>query len=78
MSPASNRAILPPQEGAMADNTVKSIFEIEPDEAEEACLDAAADAEIEAGQFVTHDKIVEWLQSWGKPDELPCPKPEQR
>jgi predicted transcriptional regulator len=62
----------------MADSEKKSIFDIPPDEAEEARLDAAADAEIEAGQFVTHDKVVEWLKSWGTPNELPCPKPESR
>ena len=60
----------------MADNESKSIFDNPPDE--EARLDAAAEAEIEAGQFVTHDKVVEWLKSWGTPNELPCPKPEPR
>jgi predicted transcriptional regulator len=62
----------------MADTTMKSIFDSEPDEAEEARLDAEADAAIEAGQFVTHDRVVEWLKSWGTPNELPCPKPEPR
>jgi predicted transcriptional regulator len=62
----------------MADTEMKSIFDTEPDEAEEARLDALADAEIEAGQFVTHDRVVEWLQSWGTPNELPCPQPEPR
>ena len=62
----------------MADTEMKSIFDIELDEAEEARLDAAADAEIEAGQFVPHDKVVEWLKSWGTPNELPCPEPETR
>jgi predicted transcriptional regulator len=62
----------------MADTETKSIFDIEPDEAEEARLDAVAEAEIEAGQFVPHDKVVEWLKSWGTPEELPCPKPERR
>jgi predicted transcriptional regulator len=49
----------------------KSIFDKEPDEAEEARLDAEADAAIDAGQFVTHDRVVEWLKSWGTPNELP-------
>jgi predicted transcriptional regulator len=62
----------------MADTTMKSIFDTEPDEAEEARLDAEADAAIEGGQFVTHDRVVEWLRSWGTPNELPCPKPEPR
>jgi len=60
----------------MADGKNTSIFDIPPDEADEARRDAAADAEIEAGQFVSHDKVVDWLKSWGKPGELPCPKPE--
>ena len=62
----------------MADIEPKSIFDIEPDEAEEARLDAKAMAAIEAGQFVTHERVVEWLKSWGTPNELPCPKPEPR
>jgi predicted transcriptional regulator len=61
-----------------ADTEAKSIFDIEPDEAAERAADAAADAEIEAGQSVTHEKVVAWLKSWGKPDELRCPKPETR
>ena len=60
----------------MADTTLKSIFDIAPDEADEARLDAEADAAIEAGQFVANDKVVEWLKSWGTPNELPCPTPE--
>jgi predicted transcriptional regulator len=56
----------------------RSIFDTKPDEAEEARLDAVADAEVEAGRFVTHDKVAEWLKCWGAPDELPCPKPERR
>ena len=60
----------------MADTEIKSIFDIEPDEAEEARLDAEADAAIDAGQFIPHDKVIEWLKSWGMPGELPCPKPE--
>jgi predicted transcriptional regulator len=49
----------------------KSIFDQELDEAEEARLDAEADAAIDAGQLVTHDRVVEWLKSWGTPNELP-------
>jgi predicted transcriptional regulator len=60
----------------MADTDIESLYDTEPDAADEARLDAAADAEIEAGQFVTHDKVAEWLKSWGTPNELPCPKPE--
>ena len=53
----------------------KTIFDVEPDEALEARLDAEAEAAYEAGRVVPHDKVVEWLESWGKPDELPAPTP---
>jgi predicted transcriptional regulator len=62
----------------MADIETKSVFDVPPDAAAEAEADAAADAEIEAGRFVPHDKGVEWLKSWGTPNELPCPEPESR
>lgn len=58
----------------MADTDAISIFDLEPDEAEETRLDA----EIEAGKFVSNDRVVEWLKSWGTPNELPCPEPEPR
>jgi predicted transcriptional regulator len=61
----------------MAEHDAKSVFD-PLDEVEEARLDSAADAEIEAGQFVPHNRVMEWLRSWGKPNELPCPKPEPR
>ena len=60
----------------MPETETKSIFE--PDEAEEARLDADALAAFRAGRFVPHAKVAEWLESWGTPDELPCPKPEPR
>jgi predicted transcriptional regulator len=62
----------------MAAPEPNSIFDTEPDDAEEARLDALADAEIDAGQFVTHERVRAWLNSWGTPDELPCPEPEPR
>jgi predicted transcriptional regulator len=55
----------------MAEPVSKSISDKEPDEVEEARLDAEADAAIDAGQFVTHGRVVEWLKSWGHPNELP-------
>jgi len=60
----------------MAETETRSIFE--PDEAEDARLDAEAMAAYRAGRFVPHAKIARWLDSWGTPDELPCPKPEPR
>ena len=61
----------------MPETDTKSIFDTEPDEAEDARLDAEADAAIEDGQFVTHDRVVAWLKSWGSDRELPCPEPER-
>jgi predicted transcriptional regulator len=58
----------------MAD--VKTIFDIEPDAALEARLDAEAEAAYAAGKLVPHEKVAAWLRSWGKKDELPRPKSE--
>jgi predicted transcriptional regulator len=52
---------------------MKSIFDTERDEGLEARLDAQAEADFAAGRMVPHAKVVEWLKSWGTPDELPCP-----
>jgi predicted transcriptional regulator len=60
----------------MAESDIKSIFE--PDEAEDARFDAEAMAAYRAGRFVPHAEVARWLDSWGMPDELPCPKPEPR
>ena len=60
----------------MADSETKSIFDIEPDEAEEARLDAEAMADYRAGRVVPHARVVEWLNSWGTANVLPCPEPD--
>ena len=59
----------------MADSA--SVFDKIDDEAEARAI-AKARAEIAAGQGIPHDEVVKWLQSWGKPDELPCPVPRPR
>lgn len=56
----------------------RSILDIPPDAATEARLDAEAEADYAAGRVVPHAEVVKWLQSWGKPDELPCPTPKRR
>ena len=28
----------------------------------------------DAGQVIAHEDVVAWVQSWGRPDELPMPK----
>jgi predicted transcriptional regulator len=49
------------------------IFE-PPDEAAEEHALAEAEAQVEAGQFISHEAMVKWLRSWGTPSELPPPK----
>jgi predicted transcriptional regulator len=53
-----------------------SIFDefdtVDPD-ADERNL-AAAEADIAAGRLISHEAVKRWLNSWGKPDELPRPK----
>jgi predicted transcriptional regulator len=62
----------------MAKTDTRSIFSGQPDDAEEARLDAEAMADYEVGRVVPHAEVVKWLRSWGKPDELPCPVPKKR
>jgi len=31
-------------------------------------------AELEAGMGVPHERVMEWLDSWGTDNELPAPK----
>lgn len=31
-------------------------------------------AELESGQQVSHEKVSQWLKSWGKPDETKAPR----
>jgi predicted transcriptional regulator len=59
----------------MANAKLESILDAPPDEAAEAAADAAAEAEFDAGQGIPHAEVRKWLESWGKPDELPCPLP---
>jgi predicted transcriptional regulator len=32
--------------------------------------------EADAGDFISHDVVVEWLMSWGTPNEKPPPRHE--
>jgi len=34
-------------------------------------------AEFEAGKFISNERVVEWLESWGTENELPPPKVDQ-
>jgi len=51
----------------------KSVFDTPLDEDEEARLDAIADAEIDAGKGVPHEKVREWLSKLAKGERLPPP-----
>lgn len=35
-------------------------------------------ADIESGDTVPLEEVVEWMQSWGKPDELPSPSTRKK
>jgi predicted transcriptional regulator len=49
----------------MAEMETKSIFDIPLDEAAEAAADAVAEAEIDAGRGVPHERVREWLLKIG-------------
>ena len=57
----------------MAKAKTKTIFDIDT----EARAIEEAEADVAAGRLVPHEEIVKWLQSWGTPDELPCPIPKR-
>jgi len=52
---------------------VKSIFDIAPDAAREAQLDALAEAEIDAGKGIPNDKVRAWLLRLAKGEKVPPP-----
>jgi predicted transcriptional regulator len=49
-----------------------SIFD-EIDEAAEEAAYTAGLADIAAGRVVPNTEVIEWLESWGAPDEKPAP-----
>jgi predicted transcriptional regulator len=52
----------------------KSIFDIEPDAATEARLDAEAEADYAAGRFVPHERVREWLLKLARGEKVPPPE----
>jgi predicted transcriptional regulator len=62
-------------ENFMAKAKSKTIFDINTDTEARAIEEAEAD--VAADRLVPHEKVVKWLQSWGTPDELPCPIPKR-
>lgn len=57
----------------MADSKTKSVFNTQADEAEEARLDAKAEAEMDAGNGIPHEQVREWLAKLGKGEKVPPP-----
>ena len=57
----------------MADTEEKSVFDLPLDDELEARLDAAADAEIDAGKGVPHEVVREWLLKLAKGERVPPP-----
>jgi predicted transcriptional regulator len=49
------------------------VFDTPLDEANEARLDMIADAEIDAGKGVPHEKVREWLAKLAKGERAPPP-----
>ena len=49
------------------------IFE-QRDEAAELAADERALVDFRAGRFVPHEKMAEWLNTWGTPDRKPLPR----
>ncbi len=56
----------------MAEET-ESLFD-QVDEAAEAEALAEAEADIAAGRTISHERVVEWVRSWGTDHELPPPE----
>lgn len=49
----------------------ETIDEIDPEADARRLADAEAD--IAAGRLIPNDEIVDWLKTWGTPDEKPAP-----
>jgi predicted transcriptional regulator len=50
-----------------------SVFDLPPDDAEEARLDAVADAEIDAGRGVGHERVRDWVMQRAKGTKIAPP-----
>jgi predicted transcriptional regulator len=58
----------------MAETKVQSIFDIPPDAAAEARLDAEAEADFAAGRVIPHERLREWLLRLAKGERVPPPE----
>ncbi len=51
-----------------------AIFDVDPDAALEAQLDAEAEAAYAAGRVVPHEKVRKWLLKLAKGERVPPPR----
>jgi predicted transcriptional regulator len=58
----------------MPDTEIDSIFDMEPDAAHEARLDAEARADARAGRVVPHERVREWLTKLANGVREPPPR----
>ncbi len=58
----------------MDKSNATSVFETPLDDAEEARLDRIADAEIDAGKGVPHEKVRVWLAKLAKGERVDPPE----
>jgi hypothetical protein len=58
----------------MAETDAKSIFDIEPDAATEARLDADAEAAYKAGRVVAHGRVRTWLMKLAQGEKVAPPR----
>jgi predicted transcriptional regulator len=59
---------------AEPDTKALSVFDLPPDEAQEARLDAEAEADIAAGRVISHERMREWLAKLAKGERVPPPE----
>jgi predicted transcriptional regulator len=58
----------------MVEPKPKSLFDMEPDAAHEARLDAEAEADVAAGRVVPHERVREWLTKLARGEREPPPE----
>jgi hypothetical protein len=58
----------------MAEPELQSVFDLLPDEADDAGLDAEAEADIAAGRLISNDRMHEWLTRLANGERVPRPK----
>jgi len=57
----------------MARTKIEAVFDVKPDAALEAHLDAEAEAEVAAGRVISHERVCEWLTKLAEGERVPPP-----